>query len=51
MVAWNDLHGLLDELVAFIFQLLPIAVLAGVHTATEIVVLRRRRRRAADMLV
>jgi hypothetical protein len=33
--------------VALLFQLLPVAVLAGVHTATEVVILRRWRRRAA----
>lgn len=46
MVARDDLHGLLDELVALVFELFAVAILAGVHTATEVVVLRRRRWRS-----
>lgn len=51
MIAGDDLHRLLDKLMALIFKLLPVAVLAGVHTATEVVVLWRRRRRTVLLLV
>ena len=46
VVAWDDLHRLLDELVTFVFQLLAVTVLARVDTSTEVVVLRRWRARA-----
>ena len=44
VVVGDRLHGLLDQLVAFFLQAFPVAVLAGVDTATHVVVLGRRRR-------
>lgn len=41
VVVRDDLYGLLDQLVAFILQLLSVSVLASVDTATKIVVLWR----------
>lgn len=46
MIARDDLHRLLNELVSLIFELLPVAVLARIHTTTEVVVLWRRRGRS-----
>lgn len=46
MIAWYDLHRLFYELVALLFELLPVAVLARVDTAAEVVVLGRWRGRA-----
>ncbi len=51
VVARDDFHRLLDKLMALIFELLAVAVLARVHTLAEVVVLRRRGRRAALLLV
>jgi hypothetical protein len=48
VVAGNDLHGLLDGLVAFLLQLLAVAEFACVRAATKVVVLRRWRRRTVS---
>lgn len=44
MVVRNDLHGLLNQLVSLVLQLLSVSVLSGINTATEVVVLRCWRR-------
>jgi len=44
MIVRNDLHSLLDEFMALIFETLAVAELAGVNTSTEVVVLRGWRR-------
>ena len=41
MIVRNDLHRLLNLLVAFIFKSLSVAIFAGVDTSTEVIVLRR----------
>lgn len=46
MVVGDSLHGLFDELVAFVFEAFPVSVLARVDTATMVVVLGWRRRRS-----
>lgn len=51
MVVRNCFHGLFDELVPFIFKSLAVAELASIHTASEIVILRRRRGRPRISLV
>ena len=52
MVAGDDLHRLLDELVTLFLESFTVAVLARVDTATEVVVLRRRRGRSVmEMIV
>lgn len=47
VVSRDDLHGLLDQLVALFLETLLVAVLASVYTATKVVVLRRRRGRSS----
>lgn len=42
MVVGDRLHRLLNQLVAFVFELLAVAVFAGIDTATMVVVLGRR---------
>lgn len=39
MIVRNDLHGLLNQLVALVLQLLPVSEFSGIDTATEVVVL------------
>lgn len=48
MVGGDDLHRLLNELVALIFEFLSVAELARVDTTAEVVILRWRRRRSAE---
>jgi hypothetical protein len=43
VIVGDGLHGLLNELVSFIFQTFPVSKLSSVDTATEVVVLGRRR--------
>ena len=43
VVVGDNLHGLFDLLVTLIFEALAIAILAGVYTTTEIIVLWGRR--------
>jgi hypothetical protein len=47
VIVRDSLHRLLDQLVAFVFQTLSVAVLASVDTAAVVVVLRRRGRGSA----
>ena len=42
MIVRNDLDRTLNELVAFLLEALAVAVLASIHSAAEVVVLRRR---------
>lgn len=51
VVVGNGLHRLFDELVSLVFQAFPIAMFAGVDTATKVVVLRRRRRGSRALTV
>jgi hypothetical protein len=46
VVVGDRLHGLFDELVAFVFEALAVTVFSGVDTATVVVVLGSRRRRS-----
>ena len=48
MVAGDDLHRLLDELVTLFLESLTVTVLARVHATTEVIVLRRRRGRSRE---
>ena len=49
MVVGNDLHGLLDEFVPFIFKPFAIAVFPCVDTATNVIVLWGRRWRTVTI--
>jgi hypothetical protein len=45
MIVRDNLHGILDELMALVFEALPITVFSGIYTSSEVIVLGRRRRR------
>jgi hypothetical protein len=44
MIVRDNFHGLLDELMALVFEALPVTVFSGIYTSSEVVVLGRRRR-------
>jgi hypothetical protein len=44
VIVRDNFHGLLDELMALVFEALPITVFSGIYTSSEVVVLGRRRR-------